>query len=266
MAHVPECDCGGGCNALSTNTGLCRADTGDPVLVTTVSSCDGTSVVTTVTDLATGDPYTGELVLCAAPGLSFADTDSIDLSVIAGVFSADLRIDPASEIALSITPDGLYAAAGPDTGGWTTQIKTTDQIVTASTATDITELVGFQPAANDIYELEGKLIVSTIASNIGARLALNFPTGLTHTAHFVTTADQSYAHEIFYYGGPSALTGNNNSPAANVGFMGHIMGIIDAGPTPGVGNIRPQAAVEPPSNGNQMTVHAGSIFKWRKVN
>lgn len=266
MAHVPECDCGGGCNALSTNTGLCRADTGDPVLVTTVSSCDGTSVVTTITDLATGDPYEGELILCVPPSLSFADTDSIDLSLVAGVFSADLRIDPASEIALSITPDGLFAAAGPDTGGWTTQIKLTDQQFPLSTATDISELTGFQPVANGLYEVEAKLIVSTPNSNIGARLALNFPSGLAHTAHFVTTADQGYDKEVFYYGGPSGLTQNQHSPAANVSYMGHMMGIIDAGNSPGVGNIRPQAAVEPPENGSYTTIHAGSIFKWRKVN
>lgn len=264
MAHVPECDCGGGCNALSTNTGLCRADTGDPVLVTTVSSCDGTSVVTTITDLATGDPYEGELILCVPPSLSFADTDSIDLSLVAGVFSADLRIDPASEIPLSITSDGLFAAAGPDTGGWTTQIKTTDETFALSTANDIADLSGFLPDANGIYEVEGKLIVSSPNINVGARLAMNFTTGLAHTAHFVTTADQGYDKEVFYYGGPSALTQNQHAPAANVSYMGHMMGMIDAGGSPGSGNVRPQAAVEPA--GSYITIHAGSIFKWRKVN
>lgn len=263
MAHVPECDCGG-CSALSTNTGLCRADNGDPVLVTTVSSCDGSSVVTTVTDLASGDPYVGELVLCSVPSLGFADTNSIDLSVNANVFSADLRIDPASEVPLSITADGLYASAPSDTGGWTTQVKSNDQTFSSTVNSSIGGLSGFMPMANGIYEIEGKLIVSSSATNVGVRPSVEFPTGMTHTAHYVATADSAYNNHIFTYGGPQAQTGNNNAPAANVGFLARITGVVVAGPTPGGTPIRPNMASD--ANGSSVYVHAGSMYKWRKIN
>lgn len=265
MAQVPDCDCGGACSSLNVNTGFCREDTGDPVLITTVCSCNGFTITTTVTDLATGDPYTGPLMVCSPEIYDVADTNSIDMTLAGTVFSSDLRIDPASLTPLSITADGLYAGAYAAPDAWTTQVKPNDQNFASVNNSTISGLTGFNPVANGVYEIEGKLIVSSSATNIGVRPSMEFPTGMTHTAHYVATADSAYNNHIFTYGGPQAQTTNNNAPAANVGFLARITGVIAAGPNPQAnGFIRPNMASE--ANGSQVTVHAGSMFKWRKIN
>ena len=264
MAQVPSCDCGGACSSLNVNTGFCREDTGDPVLITTVCSCNGFTITTTVTDLATGEPYTGALMICSPEIYDVADTNSIDMTLAGTAFSSDLRLDPASPIPLSITANGLYAdTAAPSAFDWTTQVKTNNQTFSSTTSAQISGLSGFSPVANGVYEIEGKLIVGSSATNVGVRPSIEFPTGMTHTAHYVATADSAYDNHIFRYGGPSGQTANNNAPAANVGYLARLSGVIVTGATPNAVPVRPNMASD--ANGSQVFVYAGSMFKWRRI-
>lgn len=122
MVQVPGCSDsagGGSCASAIVNAGFCRADTGDPVLVVTVVSCSGSTISTTITDLSTGDPYVGPIVACGGDCCddavtSVLDTNSIDLSLVGNVLSADLQLDPASPSPLTVTANGLYVECCED--------------------------------------------------------------------------------------------------------------------------------------------------------
>ena len=258
MVQVPS-PCGH-CATVIHKDGLCKPD-GSPLLVLIVVNCHGDEITSSIIDPENGLPYIGPIIECNA--LAVEDTDSIDLTLVDNVLSADLILDPSSEAPVEITPDGLKVDCCPDDGGWTTQVKTGNEAITDAVGVNLIDLPGFAPAPNGIYEIEAKLLVSSTIANNGTRGRMQFPAGMTAFGWTARSVDGSAGLEAISYGGPAVLTQSSNVPIVNTPFLIDMRGMLDAGPAPAAGNVRPQVATE--NAGTTVVAWRASMFKWRQV-
>jgi hypothetical protein len=155
-----------------------------------------------------------------------------------------------------------WVLSGTLAGDWTYQIVTANQPFTSATEADITQMPGFTPAANGIYEIEAKLIVSTTNSARGARPSLFTPTGMTSTPFELRSSAGTLTSDTILWGGAPGFLNQLSHPAANVGYLAHLDGVVVVGGTPGAGNVRPRMRGE---SATQVDLLRGSVFKYRRL-
>lgn len=157
-------------------------------------------------------------------------------------------------------PQGIQGEAGSD--GWTYARLANDFTTSSATAVDVTGLA-FTPAANQRYEFEGRFMLRTATTTVGARPGLAWPTGGADGVADVFVTSSATA-EVAGRGNiaGSILAPVGGLPNTTASWPGRVGGIFIAGASPS-GNVRVQLASE--TAATNVTMKAGSFLKYRLI-
>lgn len=162
--------------------------------------------------------------------------------------------------------DTLVGGSDP----WTVIRVTADFTTTSSSFVDVLvaaagAALGFTPAANTFYEIEGLLLVQTATTTVGPRPGLTWGTGLVNGAVRITVPSSASA-EAVVHAPISNVAGTAQCPVGGLpttaaSYLSTIMGTFLSGTTPTP--IKVQLASE--TSGTTVTIKAGSFLRYRII-
>jgi hypothetical protein len=163
-------------------------------------------------------------------------------------------------------PSAQLPAAGSDP--WTYVRVTSDHSTTATAAGDVLvapggAALGFTPAANSRYEVEGTLMIRTATATVNPRVGLAWSTGLSDGVATIDTA-QTATSQLTTRGNIAAslLAAVGGIPNTTQSWPVAVMATVIAGASPS-GLTRIQLASE--TSGTAVRVMAGSWIKYRII-
>ncbi len=165
---------------------------------------------------------------------------------------------------LSSTTGGVRSWIAPGGGSdpWTYLKLAADFPTTSATAVDVTGL-GFTPAINSVYQIEGMFLLRTATTTVGPRPGCDWPTAASDGCGTFWTTSSATA-QILTNGGIGAailadVGGLPNNTSSYPGYM-QVTLVTGAGTS---GNFKIQLASE--TAGTTVTMKAGSYIRYRTI-
>lgn len=165
---------------------------------------------------------------------------------------------------LSSTTGGVRSWIAPGGGSdpWTYLKLAADFPTTSATAVDVTGL-GFTPAINSVYQIEGMFLLRTATTTVGPRPGCAWPTAASDGCGTFWTTSSATA-QILTNGGIDAailadVGGLPNNTSSYPGYM-QVTLVTGAGTS---GNFKIQLASE--TAGTTVTMKAGSYIRYRTI-
>jgi hypothetical protein len=153
---------------------------------------------------------------------------------------------------------------------WTVVKVTQDFSVTAATFADVLVVaagaaLGFTPAANTTYEVDGMLLIQTATTTVGPRPGVAWGTGYSYGGVEVRIPT-SASTEAYTTGSMGTIAGTVQSPVgglptAAAAYLASIYACFVSGTTPTAFKV--QLASE--TAGTSVTVKAGSFIRYRTI-
>lgn len=174
--------------------------------------------------------------------------------------NGDGYVDTATGL-LYIKASGVWTVQSLS-DGWTRQVTTAAQTFSSTTEADITGIAGFAPSANAVYEFYAKILLQSTATNTGPQPSIFVPTGINDLGFYFLQPIATYISVGYQAGGPATNIASGSAPAANVGYLAHMVGIVAVGGSPGAGNVRPRMRSESTTS---VSTRVGSMFAYRQI-
>lgn len=147
------------------------------------------------------------------------------------------------------------------TADFTTSLATFSDVLVAAAGAAL----GFTPAANTDYEVEGALLIQTATATVGPRPGFTWGTGYQYGAARIATPTAATT-EAIQHATIGTVAGTNQAPVgglptANAPYFAWLDAMFRSGTTPTPFKV--QLASE--TAGTVVTVKAGSFIRYRKV-
>lgn len=189
------------------------------------------------------------------------------LEALVAAIGADVKAVNTSigNLASLLTTDksSLVAAINEVRSGtfpWVEQIRTTDYTNSTTTASDV--FTGFAPVGNGRYLIEATLAAQAAAITTGVQVGVTSGGPLVYSAMHINTVGANNALDYNYR---SAFGVQGPSPdSLTTPSIINVVALVEIGTTPLAGNTRIQAKSEVAAS--LITIKAGSLMRWRKLN